>query len=147
VSTTAGAGVQVNVARIGERRDVPAGIDQAAFRIVQEALTNVVKHSGASACGVSVGYEPTSLSVEVIDHGAGPAKEQDRSLVAREPNGTGHGILGMRERVSLHAGEFSAGPLPERGFRVAAQFPLPAVAEKAPQQETLPRQAIPGAAR
>jgi len=153
VSTTAGAGVQVNVTRTGERRDVPAGIDQAAFRIVQEALTNVVKHSGASSCRVSVGYEPTSLSVEVTDHGAGPAAGRDRSLVAREPNGTGHGILGMRERVSLHGGEFSAAPLPERGFRVAARFPVPAVAEKAPrrealpQQETLPRQAIPGPAR
>jgi len=125
VSTTAGAGVRVNVTRTGEHRDIPAGIDQSAFRIVQEALTNVVKHSGASSCQVSVGYEDTGLSVEITDHGAGPAAGRDRSLTAREPNGTGHGILGMRERVSLHDGEFTASPLPERGFRVAARFPLP----------------------
>jgi len=142
VSTTAGAGVRVNVTRTGEHREIPAGIDQSAFRIVQEALTNVVKHSGASACLVTVGYERTGLSVEITDHGAGPAAARDRSLAGGEPNGTGHGILGMRERVGLCGGEFSAGPLPERGFRVAARFPLPALPAQAP-----PREAIPGPAR
>jgi len=142
VSTTAGAGVRVSVTRTGEHRDIPAGIDQSAFRIVQESLTNVVRHSGASSCRVSVGYERTGLSVEVTDPGAGPATGRDRSLAAREPNGTGHGILGMRERVSLCGGEFSAGPLPGRGFRVAARFPLPALSGQA-----LPRQAVSGPAR
>jgi signal transduction histidine kinase len=142
VSTTAGAGVRVNVTRTGNHRDIPAMIDQSAFRIVQEALTNVVKHSGASSCRVGVGYEETGLSVEITDHGGGPAAGRDWSLAAREPNGTGHGILGMQERVSLCSGEFTAGPLPERGFRVAARFPLPARSG-----QELPRQAIPGAAR
>ena len=142
VSTTAGAGVRVNVTRTGNHRDIPAMIDQSAFRIVQEALTNVVKHSGASSCRVGVGYEDTGLSVEITDHGGGPAARRDWSLTAREPNGTGHGILGMQERVSLCSGEFTAGPLPERGFRVAARFPLPARSG-----QELPRQAIPGAAR
>ena len=151
VSTTAGAGVRVNVTRLGEHRHIPAGIDQSAFRIVQEALTNVVKHSGASSCLVSVDYERTGLSVEITDHGAGSAAERDRSQAGR-PNGTGHGILGMRERVSLCGGEFSAGPLPERGFRVAARFPLPApagkaLARQAHTQQAQPRQAIPGPAR
>jgi signal transduction histidine kinase len=141
VSTTAGAGVRVNVTRTGEHRDIPAGIDQSAFRIVQEALTNVVKHSGASSCRVSVGYEDTGLSVEITDAG-GAAPGLDRSMAAREPNGTGHGILGMRERVSLCGGEFTAGPLPERGFRVAARFPLQVLSGPA-----IPRQAIPGPAR
>jgi signal transduction histidine kinase len=141
VSTTAGAGVRVNVTRTGEHRDIPAGIDQSAFRIVQEALTNVVKHSGASSCRVSVGYEDTGLSVEITDPG-GATPGLDRSPAAREPNGTGHGILGMRERVSLCGGEFTAGPLPERGFRVAARFPLPVLSGRA-----VPRQAIPGPAR
>jgi len=141
VSTTAGAGVRVNVTRTGEHRDIPAAIDQSAFRIVQEALTNVLKHSSASSCWVSVGYEDTGLSVEITDHGAGPAAERDRSQ-AGGPNGTGHGILGMRERVSLCGGEFSAGPLPGRGFRVSAYFPLPALSG-----QPLPRQAIPGPAR
>jgi signal transduction histidine kinase len=142
VSTTAGAGVQVNVTRTGDHREIPAMIDQSAFRIVQEALTNVVKHSGASSCQVSVGYEDAGLSVQITDHGAGPAAGRDWPLAAREPNGAGHGILGMRERVSLCRGEFSAEPLPERGFRVAARFPLPALSGQAP-----PRQAISGPAK
>ena len=143
VSTTAGAGVSVNVTRAGEHRDIPAGIDQSAFRIVQEALTNVVKHSGATSCRVSVGYERTGLRVEITDHGAGPAAGADRSRVGG-PNGTGHGILGMRERVSLCGGEFSAAPLPERGFRVTARFPL---AVAAPAGQAAPQPAIPGQAR
>jgi signal transduction histidine kinase len=141
VSTTAGAGVRVSVTRTGEHRDIPAMIDQSAFRIVQEALTNVVKHSGASSCRVSVGYEDTVLSVEITDPGSA-TPGSDGVLAAREPNGTGHGVLGMQERVSLCSGEFTAGPLPERGFRVAARFPLPARSGQEP-----PRQAIPGAAR
>jgi signal transduction histidine kinase len=106
----------------GPGRDRPVGVPDR-----QELLMNVVKHSGASSCRVGVGYERAGLSVEITDHGAGPAAGRDRSLAAREPNGTGHGILGMRERVSLCGGEFTAGPLPERGFRVAARFPLPAL--------------------
>jgi len=205
VSTTAGAGVRVDVTRTGDRRDVPAGIDQSAFRIVQEALTNVVKHSGASSCQVTVGYEQASLIVEITDPGGegqgsrddvagaagqrgvpggrppGPAGQGSRDdvagaagqrgvpggsppgpatgLAARRPyrasangaaNGTGHGILGMRERVSLSGGEFSAGPLPGRGFRVAARFPLPARPApaaappgEAPRAEVLPARALP----
>ena len=151
VSTTAGAGVRVNVTRLGEHRDIPAGIDQSAFRIVQEALTNVVKHSGASSCLVSVDYERAGLSVEITDPG-GAAPGRGGIEASGEPNGTGHGILGMRERVSLHDGEFSAEPLPGRGFRVAARFPLPApagkaLARQAHTQQAHPRQAIPGPAR
>ena len=75
VSTTAGAGVRVDLTRTGDRRDIPAAIDQSAFRIVQEALTNVVKHSGASTCQVIVGYERDGLTVEITDPGGeGPAR-------------------------------------------------------------------------
>jgi signal transduction histidine kinase len=146
VSTTAGAGVRVNVTKTGDHRDIAAGIDQAAFRIVQEALTNVVKHSGASSCQVSVGYEDTVLSVEITDPGSA-TPGSGGVLAAPGANGTGHGILGMRERVSLHGGEFSAGPLPERGFRVAARFPVAAPSGQALRQQAIPRQAIPGPAR
>jgi len=147
VSTTAGAGVRVNVIKTGEHRDIPAMIDQSAFRIVQEALTNVVRHSGASSCLVSVEYEGGGLLVEITDHGGAPAAGRDWPVAAREPSGTGHGILGMRERVSLCGGEFTAGPLPERGFRVAARFPLPAPSAQEPSGQEPSRQAIPGAAR
>ena len=127
VSTTAGAGVRVDLTRTGDRRDIPAAIDQSAFRIVQEALTNVVKHSGASTCQVIVGYERNGLTVEITDPGGGPGPRGGPG--GRSParaDGTGHGILGMRERVSLSGGEFTAGPRPGRGFEVIAHFPLTA---------------------
>jgi signal transduction histidine kinase len=155
VSTTAGAGVRVALTRTGDRRDIPAVIDQSAFRIVQEALTNVVKHSGASTCQVIIGYERDGLTVEITDPGGDPA-------AAREPHaaradGTGHGILGMRERVSLSGGEFTAGPRPGQGFEVIAHFPLPAPARPrpvpagptaaVPAVEPVAVRAVPGQAR
>ncbi|MGE5131798.1 MAG: sensor histidine kinase [Gemmatimonadota bacterium] len=109
------AGVKVDLRRDGELRGLPPGIDLAAYRIIQEALTNVVKHSGADSCQVTVGCGPGGLSIEVTDPGpaaAGPAA------------GTGHGITGMRERVTLCGGDFSAGPVPGGGFRVTARLPL-----------------------
>jgi signal transduction histidine kinase len=122
VSTTAGAGVRVDLASTGVHRDIPPGIDRSAFRIVQEALTNVVKHSGASTCRVLVGYEPDGLTVEITDPGGDGTAARETT----HANGTGHGILGMRERVSLSGGEFTAGPRPGQGFEVIAHFPLPA---------------------
>jgi signal transduction histidine kinase len=126
VARTAGAGVEVAVERTGAVRDVPAGIDLSAYRIVQEALTNVVKHSGASTCHVVIGYGTDDLSVEITDPGpcararAGASGRNDAPLIMS----AGHGIVGMRERVSLCAGEFSAAPLPDEGFRVTARLPL-----------------------
>ena len=150
VSTTAGAGVRVVLTRTGDRRDIPAAIDQSAFRIVQEALTNVVKHSGASTCQVIIGYERDGLTVEITDPGGDP-------VAAREPrtahaDGTGHGILGMRERVSLCGGEFTAGPRPGQGFEVIAHFPLPMSpqperAPAGPAVEAIAVRALPGQAR
>jgi signal transduction histidine kinase len=146
VAGTAGAGVRVEVARTGQARAIPAGIDLSAFRIVQEALTNVVKHSGADRCLVRIAYGADDLWVEITDPGqppgppaqatgaramalasapaqggAGPASGSARAGLA--PGG--HGIAGMRERAGLYGGEFEAGPRPGRGFRVAARFPLP----------------------
>ncbi|MER7580352.1 sensor histidine kinase [Kitasatospora sp. NPDC097691] len=116
VANGAGAGVRVAVTRGGEPRALPADVDLAAFRIVQEAVTNVVKHSGTRDCHVTVDYRPDELAVTVVDLGAGPATPAP---------GTGYGIAGMRERVALLRGEFSAGPRPEGGFRVAARLPIP----------------------
>jgi signal transduction histidine kinase len=147
VSTTAGAGVQVALTRTGDRRDIPAAIDQSAFRIVQEALTNVVKHSGASTCQVIVGYEPDSLTVEITDPGNDGAAFREPHAVRTD--GMGHGILGMRERVSLCGGEFTAGPRPGHGFEVIAHFPLPAEpqSKRAPAAEPIAVRALPGQAR
>ncbi len=153
VSTTAGAGVRAALTRTGDRRDIPAAIDQSAFRIVQEALTNVVKHSGASTCQVIIGYEPDSLTVEITDPGSNGVAGMPHAARA---DGTGHGILGMRERVSLCGGEFTAGPRPGHGFEVIAHFPLPALPQRRPVQaaqvtiaEAPPVQAtaLPGQAR
>jgi signal transduction histidine kinase len=136
VAGTAGAGVRAEVLRTGPTRAVPAGIDLSAFRIVQEALTNVVKHSGADRCLVRIAYGAGQLCVEITDPGQrpvpAPAAGARALAMAGAPArtgglapGAGHGIAGMRERVSLCGGEFAAGPLPGQGFRVAARFPLP----------------------
>jgi signal transduction histidine kinase len=123
VATTAGAGVRVEVASKERRPDIPAAIDQSAFRIVQEALTNVVKHSGAEYCQVTVVCADGDLCVEITDPG-GNGRAAAATNGAGQASGTGHGIIGMRERVSLCGGEFAAGPMPGQGFRVAARFPL-----------------------
>jgi signal transduction histidine kinase len=99
----------------GEVRPLPAGLDLAVYRIVQEALTNVRRHAAASACEISVDYGPDALTVRVTDNGAGPPQ----ASITR-----GHGLVGMRERVALYGGELSTGPLPHRGYGVEARLPL-----------------------
>jgi signal transduction histidine kinase len=120
-----GAGVRVEVAWRGERRALPPETDLSVFRIIQEAVTNVVRHSGAHACQVELAFEAGELSIEVVDGGPGHG---DRSGRVGPPGGHGDGggglgLLGMRERVSMLSGQFSAGPLPAGGFRVAARIP------------------------
>jgi signal transduction histidine kinase len=112
VARTAEAGVRVDLEVRGRRRDAPAGVGLAAYRIVQEALTNVVKHAGAAGARVVVAYEDDALAIEVTDDGRGGL-----------PGPPGHGIVGMRERVGLYGGDLDAGPLPGGGFRVAARLP------------------------
>ena len=114
---TLDAGVQVDVAWHGSREPLPADIDLSAFRIIQEAVTNVVRHAGTGQCRVLIDQQDGQLSIEVTDSGHGDP-------VA----GTGYGITGMRERAKLLGGDFSAGPRPGGGFRVAARLPVPAPA-------------------
>jgi signal transduction histidine kinase len=112
--------VHVGLQITGQPADVPASVDLSAFRIIQEALTNVVKHAATPDCQVRLDYRERELSLEILDEGdAGHA-------AAGTPSGpgTGHGLIGMRERVHLCGGQFSAGPRPGRGFRVAATLPL-----------------------
>jgi signal transduction histidine kinase len=124
------AGVAVDLRVHGIRSELPQGIDLAAFRIVQEALTNVVKHADTPFCTVTIGYHPDELSIEVADQGRGcqvPAVAGTGAGSRGEPGAEatgGHGLIGMRERVSLYGGELTAQPLPERGFRVAARLPI-----------------------
>jgi signal transduction histidine kinase len=108
------AGVQVEVEWLGSREPLPADIDLSAFRIIQEAVTNVVRHAGTDRCLVWIDQQDGYLSIEVTDSGRGGS-----------PAGTGYGITGMRERAALLGGDFSAGPRPGGGFQVAARLPVP----------------------
>jgi len=113
---TLDAGVRVEVEWLGGREPLPADIDLSAFRIIQEAVTNVVRHAGTDRCLVWVDRQDGQLSIEVTDSGRGGSGAA----------GTGYGITGMRERAALLGGDFSAGPRPGGGFQVAARLPLPA---------------------
>ncbi|GAB3965612.1 histidine kinase [Actinoallomurus acanthiterrae] len=110
---TGRAGVRVDLQVRGRPRDLPSGIGLTAYRIVQEALTNVVKHARTDSGRVLLTYGAEDLCIEVTDDGAGC-----------DGSGGGHGLIGMRERVAAYGGEFSARPLPLRGFRVAVRLPI-----------------------
>lgn len=109
------AGLAVRLEIEGERRPVPSGVDTAALRIVQEALTNTYRHAGPSSATVRLSYLPDELRVLVEDDGRGAG-----STFA---GGTGHGLAGMRQRAEALNGTFDAGPRPGGGFRVAATLP------------------------
>ena len=127
VSRTTGAGVGVTLEVHGERRALPASIDLAAFRIVQESLTNIVRHASASAATVELTYGPDELTVQVDDNGhGGGASGGRREASSPDPDGGGNGIPGMRERAAALGGTLDAGPRSSGGFRVRARIPLPA---------------------
>jgi signal transduction histidine kinase len=114
-STTTEAGVQVDLRWQGERRPLPPDIEASAFRIIQEAVTNVVRHAQAPACQVLVAYREEELAIEVLDEGRGRG----------DGGGNGYGLIGMRERADGLGGRLHAGPRPGGGYRVAACLPLP----------------------
>ena len=122
-ATTRDAGVRVELRWLGPRRPLPADIDLSAFRIIQEAVTNVVRHAGTGHCRVIVDCRDDELGIEVTDDGRGGA-----SPAEGPGEGGGFGIDGMRERARLLGGELTAGPRADGGFRVAARLPVPAAA-------------------
>jgi signal transduction histidine kinase len=116
VSTSRDAGLPVEVRITGQRHTLPATVDLAAYRIVQESLTNVLRHAGPAKASVRLGYSADQLEIEVTDDGRG-----------REPGEQGgHGIAGMHERAIAFGGELNAGPRPDGGFSVRARIPLAA---------------------
>jgi signal transduction histidine kinase len=145
--TAAGAPVTVTVE--GERRPLPADADHSAYRILQESLTNVLRHAGpGTAAHVCLRYQPDALTITVTDdgppgsNGAGGVAAGDgvlteggvaaqRGVAAEGHPAGGHGIDGMRERAASVGGELTAGPLPGGGFQVRAMLPVPAAAEDA----------------
>jgi len=108
------AGLEVDLTTEGERRQLPLGIDLSAYRIVQEALTNTLKHAAARRAEVVVRYSEDALAIDVLDDGRGPTANGDQ----------GQGLIGMRERVALYDGDLATGPRAEGGFAVSARFPL-----------------------
>ena len=116
VARARAAGLPVTVTVTGTERPLPGEVDQAAYRIVQEALTNITRHAGEACATVRLWYEPSGLTVQVDDDGkaAGP-----------QPSAPGLGLIGMRERVSALGGRLQAGPQASGGFRVRAELPLP----------------------
>jgi hypothetical protein len=118
VARSATAGLTVTVDAEGVPPDLPAVIEVTAYRVIQEALTNVIRHSGADRCHVALGYGASQLSIEVTNPAIGPR------VPLADPATVGHGLIGMRERVIMLDGKFSARPTASGGFAVIATMPL-----------------------
>jgi signal transduction histidine kinase len=114
VGEASAAGVDVDLEVTGERAELPPGLELAAYRVVQEALTNVIKHAQPRRAHVRLAYGGDELTVEVLDEGVSTPTRRT----------VGRGLAGMRERVALYGGELEIGPRADRGIRVAARFPV-----------------------
>lgn len=117
------AGVPVRVIVIGAPRPLPQGLDLCAYRVIQESLTNVVKHAGEATATVRIDYRPTCLDVLIIDSGK-PAEGSASGKAAEGSASDGHGLLGMAERAKIYGGTLVAGPHPGGGFQVGLTLPL-----------------------
>ena len=115
IARSRAAGLPVTLAVEGSPRALPAGKDLAAYRVVQEALTNAIKHASGAPTSVIVRWEPSALELEIVDTGAGTVVNG---------NGSGHGLVGMEERMRLYDGSLRAGARPGGGFGVIARLPL-----------------------
>jgi signal transduction histidine kinase len=113
------AGVPVHLRVEGEPRRLPPGVDLSAYRIVQEALTNVVRHAAPATAELTLRYLPAEITIEVTDNGR---SSPSASIGGQSTNGSGHGLIGMRERVALYGGKLQAEPTPT-GFQVVAGIP------------------------
>jgi signal transduction histidine kinase len=119
VDRARGAGLALEVTEEGARETLPPAVELAVFRIVQEALTNVLRHAQPQArVALSLRYQPGVVALEVTDDGGGRLATE-----AVRPSGAGHGLVGMRERVAVHGGTFSAGPRLGSGWSVSAELP------------------------
>jgi signal transduction histidine kinase len=125
LAQTESAGLPVALHTEGEPRPLPAGVELAVYRIVQEALTNTRKHAGPGAsASVVLTYAPHEIGVEVSDDGDAGARVDAR--VGTAVAGTGHGLVGMRERVTAYGGRLAAGRSGGSGFTVSARIPVQA---------------------
>jgi signal transduction histidine kinase len=127
IDRVTGAGLPVELRIGGHVRDLPTGLDLAAYRVVQEALTNVMRHAGHARTTVRLDYGPNVLDIEVADDGAAPGAPR----VDAGP-GAGRGLLGLRERVELYGGTLDAGRRPGGGWRTLARIPLEPITAPVP---------------
>jgi signal transduction histidine kinase len=116
LKTARDAGLDASLKVTGDKRPLPAALDLSAYRIIQEAITNVLKHANATRVELSIDYQPQSLVLAVSDNGAGSTEKVGESA--------GHGLIGMRERVDLFGGELGAGSSSLGGFTVRARLPI-----------------------
>jgi signal transduction histidine kinase len=117
IASTTAAGVDVRLEVTGERRDLSAGVDLAAYRIIQESLTNVIRHARAATARIAIAYRSADVLIQIDDDGQGVYEHGEM------PN-EGNGLLGMRERASAVGGELEAGPQASGGFRVLVRLPI-----------------------
>jgi signal transduction histidine kinase len=115
IARSRAAGLDVTLVVEGDPQPLPPGKDLAAYRVVQEALTNAIKYAGAAETSVTVRWEPSSLELAIVDRGG---------MAMNGTNGSGHGLVGMEERMRLYDGSVRAGPVTGGGFEVVAKMPL-----------------------
>jgi signal transduction histidine kinase len=126
------AGLVAELSVTGTRRPLPSGLDLAAYRVVQEALTNVLKHAGPARTVVRVEYRPRELRIKVSDDG----RPADSAAYGQPPGSGGRGLIGLRERIAIYHGELDAGPRPGGGWQISARIPLEPVADGQEQVRT-----------
>jgi signal transduction histidine kinase len=128
------AGLPTTLSVTGAPAGLPAGVDLAAYRIIQESLTNAIRHAGPATATVALTYRSGRLLIEVTDTGRGPAAAGVRDLGSAGA-AQGHGLVGMRERAAAAGGTFQAGPAPGGGFAVTAELPYGRSDERADTQD------------
>src|SRR5262249_11466712 len=121
VARARAAGLTITVTVTGSARPLPPEVDQAAYRIVQEALTNVSRHAGDACASVQLDYRPESLAIQSDN-----ARNGAVASPSSRPSGPGLGLVGMRERVAALGGGLQAGPQADGGFQVRAELPAQA---------------------
>ncbi len=120
IDQSRGAGLPVAITVHGDPRPLPAGVELAVYRIIQEALTNTRKHAGAgSAASVELTYDEAAVTAEILDNGPDPGGRRGNGT------GTGNGLTGLRARAAVYGGSLEAGPAAGGGFAVTARIPSP----------------------
>jgi signal transduction histidine kinase len=120
------AGLEATLSVTGTQRPLPPGLELAAYRVVQEALTNVLKHAGPARAVIHVEYRPRELKIKVSDDG----RPTGSGVAYHQPPGPGgRGLIGLRERIAIYRGELDAGPRPGGGWQVSAKIPLEPVTD------------------